>query len=114
MGYTLYGGRIHGNAVIMYKTKDISVFEKTKEYFEKYRFNYAFDYIVRDEFLIVYAQGYDKYSKRATTDLLKELKDIAPIEEDSVFYFREDYDDLWRYVIINGKWIHQFGRVLYQ
>lgn len=103
-----------GDAVLVYLTTDEKICDTVKDCFEEYLFGYEFNFEIGDDEIIVYAWGNDQYRTEETEEILEKLKTIAPLKDDSEYDFRGSDNELWRFILLNGEWKEQSGRIVYE
>lgn len=53
------------------------------------------------------------YYRDEIEQVLNEISEMAPIKYGEIEY-EDDNKELWRFIYLNGKWVYQKGRVVYE
>ena len=105
---------VNGELRIIYTGADESIIKKVDEAFRQVGYRYDFDHLRLKNGVKVNGWGNEGYSEARIKNLLKSLKEIAPIEDDSEFDFYDGDGEYWRYIFRGGNWIYQTGKLVYE
>lgn len=102
-----------GDAVFVFSTTDEGICDTVKDCIEEYLFGYEFEFEIGDDEIIVRAWGNDKYRTEDITEMLEKLKALAPLKDGSEYDFQGEDNEFWRFILKNGEWKEQSGRIVY-
>ena len=102
-----------GDAVFVFSTADEGICDTVKDCIEEYLFGYDFEFEIGDDEIIVRAWGNDKYRTDEIGEMLEKLKGIAPLKDGSEYDFQGEDSELWRFILKDGEWWYQEGRIVY-
>ena len=105
---------VNGELRIIYTGADESIIKKVDEAFVQVGYRYDFDHVRLKNGVKGDGWGNEGYSEARIKNLLKSLKEIAPIEDDSEFDFYDGDGEYWRYIFRGGNWIYQTGKLVYE
>ena len=102
-----------GDAVFVFSTTDEGICDTVKDCIEEYLFGYEFEFEIGDNEIIVRAWGNDRYRTEDITEMLEKLKTIAPLKDESEYDFQGEDNEFCRFILKNGEWKEQSGRIVY-